>query len=314
MKPYSYDLRSHVVSACIKGRATREAIARMFGVSARFIRHLFQRLRQSETFAALPPRGGPHPKLTPAHERRLAAAVKKRPDATLEQLRKACGAPVSKQTICRHLHQLGLERKRKRLHASERDTPETQAKRAAWRAQQGALEPERLVFADELGAQTTLTPAYGRAPKGERVEEAVPADHWRTTTLVQALRLTGPCAAMTLAGPLDGESFRVWVERVLLPTLKPGDIVIWDNLPVHQRAQAEELLARVGALLLPLPPYSPDYNPIEAMGSKIKEFLRRVKARGERALNRAIARALATITPQDIQGWFAHCGYRNTVT
>jgi transposase len=174
-------------------------------------------------------------------------------------------------------------------------------------------DPTHLVFVDELGAQTTLTPLYGRAPAGERVEEAVPADCWHTTTLEEAVRLGGPCAPMQLAGPLDACSFRVWVERLLLPCLRPGDIVIWDNLPAHHAAHAEAVLAQVGARLKPLPAYSPDLNPIEPMGGKIKAFLRRAKARTARALTRAIAQALATITPEDIQGWFAHCGYRYTV-
>jgi hypothetical protein len=124
------------------------------------------------------------------------------------------------------------------------------------------MEPQRLVFVDELGAQTTLTPLYGRAPAGERVEDRVPADHWHTTTLVEAVRLDGPCAPMEL----DGASFRVWMERVLRPSLRPGDIVIWDNLPVHQVAGVAAVLAQAGATLKPLPPYSPDLNPIEPHG------------------------------------------------
>lgn len=268
MKPYSYDLRERVVSACLKGRGTRAAIATIFGVSTRWIRLLFQRLHQTGTFAALPPSGGAPPKVTPKHEQRLIAAVKQRPDATLEQLRQACGAPVSKQAICQHLQKLRLGRKKKHLHASERDTPQVQAKRAQWHCAMAEIDPRRLVFEDELGVQTTLTPLYGRAPVGQRVDDDVPADHWHTTTLVQAERWEGPCAAMELDGPLDGASFRFWVERFLVPNLRPDDIVIWDNLKAHQSARAEDLLAQAGATLKTLPPYSPDLSPIEPMGGE----------------------------------------------
>lgn len=313
MNPYSYDLRAKVVSACIKGRDTRTAIAKMFDVSTRWIRKIFQRLHQTGTFAALPARGGAPPKFTAKHEQRLIAAVQQHPDATLEQLRRACGAPVTKQAICQHLQKLRLGRKKKHLHASERDKPEVQAQRAQWHEEMADIDPRRLVFEDELGAQTTMTPLYGRAAAGQRVEDDVPADHWHTTTLVQAQRLDGPCAAMELDGPLDGASFRVWVERMLLPNLRPGDIVIWDNLKAHQSAKAEDLLERAGSTLKPLPPYSPDLNPVEPMGGKIKEFLRRAKARSARALTKAIGGALATVTAEDIRNWFAHCGYRYTV-
>ena len=221
---------------------------------------------------------------------------------------------MSRSAISQRLQKLGLGRKKKHLRAKEQDDPAVQAQRQAWQAQMAPVDPERLVFADELGAQTTLTPAYGRAPRGERVEEAVPADHWHTITLVEAVRLSGPCAPMELDGALDGASFLVWVEQVLRPNLRPGDIVIWDNLPAHRVAGVAALLAQAGATLHPLPPYSPDFNPIESMGGKIKEYLRRAKARTRRALTQAIGRALATILPEDIQGWFVHCGYRSTVS
>lgn len=313
MKAYSFDLRERVVGACRQGQATRTAIARTFSVSTRWIRKLFQRLRQSGSCAALPPSGGAPVKCTAKHDQRLIKAVQKKPDATLDQLRHACRAPVSRQTICQHLKKLGLRRKKKHLRASERDRPDVQAQRAAWGAEMAAVDPQKLVFEDELGAQTTLTPLYGRAPAGVRVEEGVPADHWHTRTLVEAVRLDGPCAAMELEGPLDGASFRVWVEKLLLPCLRSGDIVVWDNLHAHQAAKAEELLAKAKATLAPLPPYSPDLNPIEPMGGKVKQFLRQAKARTGRALTKAIARALQTVTGEDIRNWFAHCGYRYTV-
>jgi transposase len=313
MNPYSYDLRERVVRACLKGLATRQLIAEWFDVSTSWIRRLLQRLRQTGSFAAKPPSGGAPLKLTARHEQRLIAAVKKRPDATLEQLRKACGAPVTGSAIGQHLQKLKLRRKKKRLHPSEQADPEVARQREQWHAEMAREDPQRLVFVDELGAQTTLTPLYGRARPGERVNEAVPADHWHTTTLVEAMGAAGPLAPMELDGAMDGAAFQVWVERLLAPELRPGDIVIWDNLGAHKTPGAKAAVEAVGATLKPLPPHSPDLNPIESMGGKIKECLRRAKARAARALTKAIKQALATITPEDIQGWNAHCGYRSTV-
>jgi transposase len=312
MRPYSYDLRERVVNACLKGYGTRKTIAQIFNVSTSWIRRLFQRQRQSGSFAALPAGGGAPPKFTARHEQLLIKAVKKHPDATLDQLCQACGNPVSRSAIGQHLQKLKLGRKKKRLHASERDRPEVQAQRKDWQARMSQINAQRFVFVDEFGAQTTMTPLYGRAPKGERVEDNVPADHWHTTTLVGAVRLGEVFAPMVLDGPMDGASFRIYVEQVLLPEVKPGDIVIWDNLSTHQAAKADDLMNQACADLKPLPPHSPDFNPIEQVGSKVKEFLRRTKARTVRALTKAIGLALDTITPEDIRNWYEHCGYRYT--
>ena len=313
MKPYSYDFRSRVARACIKGLGTRTFIAQIFGVTTSFIRKLFRRFAQTGSFDVKPPSGGPKPKLTPAHEQRLIEELRRHPDATLEQLRVACDIPVTCAAICQHLKKLGLRRKKKHLHPSEQEDPELARQREQWQEEMAQEDPQKLVFVDELGAQTTMTPLYGRALPGERVSEAVPADHWHTTTLVEAMGARGPLAPMELDGAMDGAAFQVWVERLLVPELHPGDIVIWDNLKAHQVAGAKAAIEGAGATLRPLPPYSPDFNPIESMGGKIKESLRRAKARTAQALTQAIKRALTTITPEDIQGWFAHCGYRSSV-
>jgi transposase len=313
MIPYSHDLRERVVRACLKGLATREVIAEWFDVSTSWIRRLFQRRRETGSYDAKPPSGGAPPKLTPKHEQRLIEAVKKRPDATLEQLRKACGAPVTGAAIGQHLKHLKLGRKKKHLHPSEQEDPEVVRQREQWREEMAQEDPKKKVFVDEFGAQTTMTPLYGRALPGQRVNEAVPADHWHTTTVVEAMGSQGPLAPMELDGAMDGAAFQVWVERVLAPELHPGDIVIWDNLGAHKTPGAQAAVEAAGATVKPLPPHSPDLNPIEPMGGKIKEFLRRAKARTGRALTKAIKQALATITPEDILGWTAHCGYRYTV-
>lgn len=154
-----------------------------------------------------------------------------------------------------------------------------------------------------------MTRLYGRAFDGQRVYDTVPHGHWCTTTMVSAIGLSGPKAPFVFGGAMDGEAFRVYAERVLVPELRPSDIVVMDNLSSHKDTQARDMIERTGALLWDLPPYSPDFNPIEEMWSKVKAFLRKAKARTQKTLVRAIADALATITQDDCVAWFRHCGY-----
>ena len=166
------------------------------------------------------------------------------------------------------------------------------------------------MFLDESGVTTEMTRRYGRAARGERVHDAVPAGHWRTLTLLAALSLGGVRAAMTVETPTDGDVFLAYVEQVLGPRLEAGEVVILDNLPAHKVAGVRALIEARGAQLLYLPPYSPDFNPIEQAWSKIKELLRALKARTLPLLDDAVTAALAAITPDNAVAWFRHCGYR----
>lgn len=181
--------------------------------------------------------------------------------------------------------------------------------RRDWRQQQAGWDPAKLIFLDESGAKTNMTRLCGRAPKGERVVASTPHGRWQTTTMMAALRLDGRTACMTLEGATDTESFRAYVEVVLLPTLEPGDVVVMDNLSPHKSDPTLALIAQAGAQVLFLPAYSPDLNPIEKMWSKIKALLRTAEARTPTELIKAIGQALAKVTPQDALGWFASCGY-----
>jgi transposase len=154
-----------------------------------------------------------------------------------------------------------------------------------------------------------MTRLYGRAPKGERVIGAGPRNFGANVPMLAALGSQGVEAVMTIDGATDAEVFRVYVEQVLRPTLRPGDIVILDNLRAHKATGIREAIEQAGARLQYLPPYSPDLSPIERCWSKLKTALRTAKARSREALERAIAQALATITTADAQSWFRHCGY-----
>jgi transposase len=163
---------------------------------------------------------------------------------------------------------------------------------------------------DETGAKTTFTRRVAWGKRGERVHATAPAGHWNTTTLMAAVSLEGVAAAMAFPGATDGPAFRAFCERVLAPQLRPGDVVVLDNLSSHKDRQALDALRRAGAEVRPLPPYSPDLSPIENIFAKVKESLRQAEARTERALVKAIGRALEAVTATDCVNCFRHCGYR----
>ena len=184
-----------------------------------------------------------------------------------------------------------------------------QEKRQVWRDQVAEIDPTRFVFVDESGVTRSMTRRYGRAPKGEGVSGAVPLGHWEVTTLIGALSLDGVRASFSVDAATDADIFQVFVEQILRPALRPGDVVIWDNLPAHKTPELKSKIEAAQANLLPLPPYSPDFNPIEQCWSKVKEFLRAAQARTSEALEQAVAAAFASVTASDARGWFQHCGY-----
>ncbi len=168
------------------------------------------------------------------------------------------------------------------------------------------MNSTRLVFLDETGAKTNMTRLYARSKKGERSVDYTPHGHWSTTTLVAALTVHGAIAPMVLDGPMDRICFEAYVERFLIPELSPDSIVVMDNLSAHKSSAVAEMLHAAGATLWYLPPYSPDFNPIEQMWSKVKAALRSAKARTQESLYNAIAQALEDVTPEQSQNFFSH--------
>lgn len=166
-----------------------------------------------------------------------------------------------------------------------------------------------MIFIDETGASTKMARLRGRAVRGERCRASVPHGHWKTTTFTAGLRLSGLTAPMVLDGAMNGPAFLAYVEQVLAPDLAPGDIVVMDNLPAHKVAGVRQAIEAAGATLLYLPPYSPDFNPIEMAFSKLKAILRKAAARTVTDLWEAIAGALDAFTPSDCQNYFAAAGY-----
>lgn len=183
------------------------------------------------------------------------------------------------------------------------------AARTDWFEGQLDLDPARLVFIDETWASTNMARLRGRAPKGQRLRMGIPHGHWKTTTFVAGLRTDGMIAPWVLDGPINRDAFETYVEKVLVSELGPGDIVVMDNLPSHKGPRVREMIEAAGATLLYLPPYSPDFNPIEQAFSKLKAHLRKAVERTVTGLWNAIGRLVDLFTPQECSNFFAKAGY-----
>jgi transposase len=193
--------------------------------------------------------------------------------------------------------------------ASEQDRPDIARRRAQWRIYQRRIDPARLVFIDETWTKTNLAPLRGWARRGERLRTKTPYRHWNTMTFVAALRHDRIEAPWLLDRPMNAERFLVYVEKVLAPTLRPGDMVVLDNLPSHKRAEVRQAIRKAGAKLFFLPKYSPDLNPIEQVFAKLKHLLRKAAARTQTTLCRAIGELLSSYTTQECANYFANSGY-----
>lgn len=307
MGPYSLDLRARVAAAVDEHEDSQPEIARRFRVSPSFITRLLRRRRQTGSVAPEPHGGGHPPALDHAGREKLRQLVREQPDATLEELATRVGVPCGRMAIFRTLRQLKITREKKSLHATERDSARVRRKRRVFRRLVAALDPEHQVFVDETGANTAMTRRYGRAPRGQRVEGAVPG-HRKSVTLVAGLRLSGVVAPMAFTGAMDTPSFRSYVAQILKPQLRPGDVVIWDNLRPHQDVRARAAVEQVPAHAEPLPPYSPDLTPIEKLWSKVKGVLRSLAGRTTEAVFGAMRTAFEPVSPRGIRGWFRSCG------
>ena len=181
--------------------------------------------------------------------------------------------------------------------------------RRQWQVWQRYMDPTRFVFLDETGAATNMIRRYGWGPRDQRLIDAAPHGHWRTTTFVAGLRSTGIIAPFVLDGPMTGEVFKAYVIQFLAPSLKPGDVVVMDNLSSHKVEGVREAIAAVGAHILYLPPYSPDLNPIEQLFAKLKALLRKAAARTREALWNTIGQLLEEFPPQECQNYITNSGY-----
>jgi transposase len=195
------------------------------------------------------------------------------------------------------------------MRAAEQDRPDVAEHRRHWRVWQRYMDPERFVFLDETGAATNMIRRYGWGPRGERLVDAAPHGHWRTSTFVAGLRSTGLVAPLVLDGPMTGEAFLAYVGQFLVPVLAKGDVVVLDNLSAHKVAGVREAIQAIGASILYLPPYSPDLNPIEQVFAKLKALLRKAATRTREALWTTIGHLLGSFSPTECRNYLANSGY-----
>jgi len=248
-------------------------------------------------------------KLTKKMRKRLAKQVQEHPDYTTPQHAQLWHdkykTHVSETCLSRAFQRMGLTRKKKTLGAVERD----EEARRIFREVIKMLEAEKVVVVDESGSRIGMIPLYGRSPRGSRVYDRVIRNYGKSVTLLASMTTSGLQATMTIEGAVDEATFEAFVEKVLLPTLRPGQIVIMDNLSSHKTLTIERLIKQAGCRLLYLPAYSPDLSPIEEAFSKLKAFVRRCRCQTLPGLIKAIKRGLSKITARDAQGWFAHAGF-----
>jgi len=307
MKPYSQDLRERVVKAVDEG-FSRSEIVKLFGVSEATIKRYLRLRRETGSLAPKPIPGYP-PKKLGALQKGLRPQLEAHPDATLEEhcrlWEAQTGVKVSISTMSDAIRRLQWTRKKKTLEASERNEEE----REEWRKKAKDLDVNTCRFIDETGSNRALTRRYARAPKGKRARGSIPRNRGKNVTLISDLSLAGLGELFLIDGAANGDLFEAYVEYILVPTLRPGEIVIMDNLSIHTRKKVRQLIEAQGCQVLFLPPYSPDFSPIEEAFSKVKAVLRRIGARTREALQEALEDACATITASDAKGWFRHCGY-----
>ena len=312
-KALSLDLRTRVLAAIAGGLSCRQA-AQRFGVSASSaIRWRGLERRQGD---ARPKALGGDRRSGRIEARAglILGLVEATPDITLEELRTALaarGVAVGYGSLCRFFARRRITRK-KTAHAAEQERPDILRRRQEWFDDQLDLDPARLVFIDETWASTNMARRYGRALRGQRLRASVPHGHWKTTTFVAGLRLTGLVAPFVLDGPINRDAFEVYVEKVLVPELRLGDVVVMDNLSSHKGPSVRALIEAAGATLLYLPPYSPDFNPIENAFAKLKALLRKAAERTIDGLWAAIGRLIDTFTPSECANYFTAAGYDAT--
>ena len=311
-KPYSLDLRERVTERVAAGDSVR-AVATIFTVSVASVVRWSQRLRR--TGSAAGGKMGGHRACTLIGERGwLMERIAAEPEVTVRGLMTELaerGVAVSYGTVWNFIHREGMSFKKKRAAGRAR-SPRRGAPPGAWKKYQTRIDPARLVFIDETWVKTNMAPIRGWCARGRRLAAKIPHGHWKTMTFLAALRCDRIEAPWVLDGPINGESFRTYVDQVLAPTLKPGDVVILDNLGSHKDKAVRRALRASGARLLFLPPYSPDLNPIEQVFAKLKHLMRNAKERTVDATWKRTGSLLETFKSSECKNYFINAGYASS--
>ena len=310
MRAYSQDLRDRALQALGRGESLA-SISRRLEVSRQWVCDVRDRMVLHGERG--PQRVGGHRRSrVESLQTELRSWLQADPGLTLQpmcaRLAERHQVEIKSPALWHQLNRWGLSLK-KALHASEQERPDVQQARREWQAGQSQIDPSRLVFLDETSASTQMTRRYGGSDKGQRCVSAVPHGHWKTTTFLAGLRHNSLTAPLVVDGPMDGATFLAYIRDFLCPTLRPGDIVIADNLSSHKVAGVREAVESAGAELRYLPPYSPDLNPIEKLFSKLKTLLRKAALRTVDDLWKHIGQLIDAFPAAECANYLASCGY-----
>jgi transposase len=312
MRPYSIDLRQKIVDCYDAGGISQRQLAKQFGVALSFIQKLLKQRREQGSLAPKVRQIQTPPKLTDEQLNILREIVAANNDAILVELQQLLlertGVLIGRSTMARMLIRLNLTRKKKALHPTEKGSERVQGLRYEyWQLIRGVLAKD-LIFIDESGVNLAMTRLYARSEKGQRARGAMPQPG-KNVSIIGAIGLEGLITQATLLGSTDSLTFEAFIARRLVPKLWKGACVVMDNCSIHKNKRIERLIKAAGAHLIYLPPYSPDFSPIENCWSKIKSILRRMGARNHPDLVQAIKDAFAEVSIDDLRGWFMHCCY-----
>ena len=316
MKTYSLDLRQRVLAILRKGDLTQPEVAQLFAISLSTVEKWWHQWRTTRRVKPRRRRHAGRRRKLAGYDKFLRGEIKRQPDLTLAELCDRIAAEhqeqVSVSMVCRELQRLRLPRKKKSVVESHQRTARVRRLRGKFKKRQRdelATLANKLYFIDEFGVHLGLTRPCGRAAPGKRVVEATPGFSGPHYTGIAALSLQGIQAPWIFEGGMNADMFETYVVQVLLPTLHRGDLVVLDNLAAHKREALRIQVEAHGIRLIFLPPYSPDFNPIELCWAKVKTALRAAKARTWDALVTALAEALRSVSKEDARAWLAHCGY-----
>jgi len=312
MKAYSIDLREKIVKTYLQGDTSVRKVAHRFGVAKSFVQKLLLMNKNQGHVKPNLKNIGNKGKLDGC-ESQLAAMVEQNPDATLSEYCEYWGTTYSNwlsiSTMCRALQKQKLTLKKKTLRSSQARTDRVQVLRSEYWDQIRQVDPDNLIFLDEMGVLLGLTRSEARSPVNTRVYDFKPFYRGAKVTVIGAISCNRVLALMTLNDSMDGKAFRVFVEKLLVPQLWVGAVVVMDNLPAYKVKEIETLIEAVGASVLYQSPYSPDFNPIELWWSQLKAFLRQFSPNNARMLDILIATALDLVNPQHLKNWFIKCCY-----
>lgn len=310
MKAYSEDLRRRIVDAYERDEGSIRELAERFDVSPTTVQAYLGRWRQTRSLAPRPRRNGPRPRIPDRHLGRVRALVAESNDRTLAEYAALYaaryGVSLAKSAFAKALARARQTRKKKTFAPSEAKTEEGRRARRAFRQRARRRRGRRFVFLDEFGFNRATGRCYGWATRGRRVRARRPDNADPNLTLVVGLTERGPVAPFMFPGAMDGNAFTQYLRRKLGPRLRPGDVVVWDGLGAHRALTAHQAVERRGAEVLPLPSYSPDFNPDEELGSKLKTLARGRPHDTAEQIVEAVGWAYGQVTAKDARGWFAH--------